>query len=143
MSQFISISGYFVPTASPYSGNYVKNLPPTVNQQGLTMHQQLFRDAPTPQGHHPTYCTFLANNGANFPAHFASDNARDAGTSEAEAGDGTMDETQDESEFYQIYFRIFRNSYLKRIYFRSKSIQYPISIRHNLCNISQSNVFSK
>lgn len=58
------------------------------------MHQQIFRDAPALQGQHPTYCTFLANNGANFPAHFARENADDEGSSQAAAGDGTMDEAE-------------------------------------------------
>lgn len=65
------------------------------------MHQQIFRDAAPPQGQHPTYCTFLANNGANFPAHFARENTGDGETSQAAAGDETMD-GQDDSEFYQI-----------------------------------------
>ena len=79
----------------------MKTVPVAVNQQGLTMHQQIFRDAPPPQGQHPTYCTFLANNGANFPAHFARENEGNEETSQAAAGAETMDEIDEEdgSEF--------------------------------------------
>lgn len=87
MFNFFFPLAYFIPSGT--GANYRPTHVPTANQVS-------FRDASEAQ--QPTYCAFLASDGANFPAHYEEATVQPSTGQSAVLSDGTVEELADEPE---------------------------------------------